>query len=106
MVVPPVDRFARHGEQPDNPNNAAVMAGVCERMYFLRAAIEAGGPDVTVDSFIAGAEALGVSFPSYTGLETNVFGPGQHAGGAHYRLTKYDFDCDCWHYTSPAIRAR
>lgn len=98
--------YAKEGQKPADANNGAIMAGICERMEFLKAAVEAGGPDVTIDSFARGAEALGDSFPSYTGLGNNVFGPGRHAGGAFYRLLAHDADCHCFHYTSPPARAR
>lgn len=96
--------FKKHGQEPADPNNAVIMAGVCEEMYFFKAAVEAGGPDVTVDSFVRGAEALRDSFPSYTSLGNNVFGPGRHAGAAFYRHIVYDRECVCFHYRGKLVR--
>ena len=99
-------RFAKYGQEPANGNNAAIMAGACEQLDFINAAVEAGGPDITVDSFIRGAESLGDTFPAYQGLGNANFGPGRHAGAAFYRLLKYDPGCHCFHYASKPIRDR
>ena len=98
-------KYAKHGERPANANNAAIMVGICERMEFLKAAIEAGAPDITIDSFIRGAESLQGTFPSYMSMGTMAIGPGRHAGAAYYRHLKYDAGCNCFHYTSKPIRA-
>jgi hypothetical protein len=98
--------FKKHGAEPANANNAGVMVGICERMNFIKAAVEAGGPDITAESFARGAELLGSSFPSALGLGNNVFGPGRHAGAGYYRHVRYDSACTCFHYTSKPIRDR
>jgi hypothetical protein len=98
--------FKRHGAEPANANNAGVMVGICERINFVKASVEAGLPDITVDSFARGAESLGGTFPSMLGLGHNLFGPGRHAGAAYYRRLAYDAECNCFHYTSKPIRDR
>lgn len=97
-----LDRFAAAGEEPANDNNAAVMLSICERMFFTKAAIEAGLPDITNDSFVRGAESLGDSFPSYTSFG-NLFGPQRHDGAYLYRHVAYDPGCVCFHYTSDVM---
>lgn len=98
--------FSKHGEEPANANNAGVMVGICERINFVKAAVEAGLPDITAESFARGAESLGSSFPSAMGLRNNIFGPGRHAGAGYYRHVRYDRECNCFHYTSKPIRDR
>ena len=98
--------FKKHGEEPANANNAGVMVGICERMNFIKAAVEAGLPDITAESFARGAESLGSSFPSALGLGNNIFAPGRHAGAGYYRHVRYDRECNCFHYTSKPILDR
>jgi hypothetical protein len=97
--------YKEKGEEPANANNAAVMAGICERMLLTKAAVEAGLPDITPDSFMRGLESLRDSFPSLNSF-SNVFGPGRHDGAGHYRTVAYDAGCNCFHYTSGLIPAQ
>lgn len=98
--------FKRKGEEPADPNNAAVMVGVCEELRFIKAAVERGLPDITMDSFKRGGEGLGSSFPSFEGMANASFGPGRHAGVRSYRHVRYDAGCKCFHYTSKLIGIR
>lgn len=94
--------YAASGEEPADDNNAAVMLGVCERMFLTKVAVEAGLPDITNDSFMRGLESLGTSFPSF-GSFGNAFGPGRHDGAYLYRHVAYDPACVCFHYVSDPI---
>lgn len=98
--------FKRSGEEPADSNNASIMVGQCEEIDFIKAAVERGGSDITADSFVRGAEALGGTFPSYGGLGNNFFGPGSHDGAAYHAHVKYAADCTCFHYSSKRIRGR
>lgn len=106
VEVPPNPAFdqclatmAAAGEQPADTNNAVVMGQICEQLWLLDQAIEAGAPDVTADRAIAGLESLGGSAPSLSSF-TNVFGPNRHDGAGTYRTVAYDPACTCFHYTS------
>lgn len=77
---------------------------LCDHALFLKAAIEAGGPAITADSFIAGVESLGRSFESANVFATR-FAPGRHDGVAAFRYVRWFGDCDCFRYTSPLYRA-
>lgn len=107
---PPGERcmavYRRGGEVPADANQRSIMMGICEDMYFFKAAIEAGLPDITFESFYYGGEALGRSFPSFVGMGNPLFGPGHHAGVATYRHARYDPQCTCFHYSSKVINGR
>lgn len=97
-------RFEEQGEEPADENNAVVMLSVCEAIEFVKAAVEAGLPDITASSYGRGAETLG-TFPSHTSFE-NSLAPGRRDGASLYRLVAYDAACVCFHYTSDFIADR
>lgn len=94
-------RFAEKGEEPANQNNKGVMLIVCETVFFVKRAVEAGLPDIAALSYQRGAESLG-AFESLTSF-ANYLSPERHDGASHYRTVAYDPDCNCFHYTSDLI---
>jgi hypothetical protein len=94
-------RFEDAGEVPADANNRAVMLGICEAIDFIKAAVEAGLPDLTAASFARGAESLG-AFASLNSF-ANFLAPTRHDGASHYRTMAYDPPCVCFHYTSELI---
>lgn len=95
--------FKEHGEEPADDNNRAVMLSICESINFVKAALEAGLPDLTAESYARGAESLG-EFASLNSF-ANYVGQGRHDAAAYYRTVAYDADsgCVCFHYTSDLI---
>lgn len=100
-----LDLMAREGAASDEDNVRANQLGACEYVGLVKAAVEAGLPDITRESFIAGIDRLGTSFGSYGSLETNAFGPEptRHAGAHSWRPVAWDPDCVCFHYTGNAV---
>lgn len=96
-----LERFAEKGEEPANANNKGVMLGICEGIFFAKASLEAGLPDLTAASFRAGVESLG-DYPSLNSFQ-NHFAPTRHDGASHYSHMAYERDCNCFHYTSNPI---
>lgn len=88
----------------DDYLSAQMAATACDFWLFLKAAIEAGGPAVTADSAVAGAESLGASFsPAMT--FASRFGPGRRDGVAAVRYFRFFTRCDCFRYTSGLYNA-
>ena len=98
--------YKRKGEVPADANVRSIMLSICEDMRFFKAAIERGLPDLTPESYWAGAESLGRSFPSFTGMGNALITRGHHAGVATYRHVRYDARCNCYHYSSRLISGR
>lgn len=90
--------------QMDTYNEAIWTAGICDGALLLKAAIEAGGPSITSDSIVAGAESLGTSFASANTLLTR-FAPGRHEGVAAIRFLQWFVGCQCFRYTSDLLDA-
>lgn len=82
-----------------NSNARHIAMVTCDSYFFLKAAVEAGGPSITGPSFVTGVEALGSRFP--TALTPAVaFGPGRHDGLSAVRHFAFDEGCTCFEYTS------
>ena len=71
---------------------------MCDAIFFFKAAVEAGGPDVSTDSWLAGVSRINglASASTFTMNTTN-----RHDGVGTIRTMAYFDDCNCWHYTSP-----
>lgn len=95
---------AEEGQQMDTFNEAIWTSTICDAALLLKAAVEAGGPSITSDSIVAGAESLGTSFPSANTLLTR-FGPGRHEGIAAIRFLRWFVGCQCFRYTSDLLDA-
>lgn len=73
---------------------------ICERVWFIDAAIEAGySGAVSATSFLLGAESLGSTFDAPT-TPRLTFEPGKHDGPSTYRVARWMPSCSCFSYTS------
>ncbi|MGH9187938.1 MAG: hypothetical protein ACRD0U_19355 [Acidimicrobiales bacterium] len=79
-------------------NNLLVSLRTCDGFLFVRAAIQAGLPDITGASFVAGAEAQS-AFPSALTYRVST-APGRHSGVAAVRHSTYEDACTCFRYSS------
>ena len=91
-------------EEMDSYNEGLWTSSICDLALFLKAAVEAGGPSITADSIVAGAERLGTSFKASNTLMTRL-GPGRHEGVAAIRFLQWFVGCQCFRYTSGLIDA-
>lgn len=91
-------------EEMDTYNEGIWTSSICDGALLLKAAIEAGGPNITADSIVAGVETLGTSFQASNTLMTR-FGPGRHEGPAAIRLLRWFTGCQCFRYTSDLFDA-
>ena len=95
---------AGEGEQMDTYNEGVWSSSICDAALLLKAAVEAGGPSITMDSAVAGAESLRTSFHGANTLLTR-FAPGRHEGVAAIRFIKWFISCQCFRYTSKLFDA-
>ena len=70
----------------------------CEEIWFFEAAAKAAGPNLTTQSFMAGAESLRDMRESPLTLG-NRLGPGRHDGAARVTDAAYVTECKCFRYT-------
>ncbi|HVE97610.1 MAG TPA: hypothetical protein VNA12_00330 [Mycobacteriales bacterium] len=89
-----------NGQQVNGSIAKRGAAEQCTKLYFLKAALEAGGPRISRASFLAGVHALRGTFEAASTFRT-LLGPTNHAGVAGIRNTAYDATCGCFRYTSP-----
>lgn len=71
----------------------------CDQYAFFKAAMEAGGPAASRDSFLRGMNKLSSAFLAATTFRTYL-GPDRHDGVSSYRWFAYDHPCSCFLYTS------
>ena len=95
---------AGEGAQMDTYNEAVWSSSICDAALLLKASVEAGGPSITNNSVVAGAESLRESFQGANTLLTR-FGPGRHEGIAAIRFVKWFTGCQCFRYTSELFDA-
>ena len=71
----------------------------CHMGEVLIRALEAAGPDLTPESFVAALETLvGVEGAQFAPI---TFGPGKHDGVDGVRTIEWDADCPCWNAVPP-----
>ena len=101
-----VDLMVAAGEeaQIDTYNEGLWSSSICDAALLLKAAIEAGGPSITTDTIVAGAESLDTSFASSNTLVTR-FDRGRHEGVGAIRFLRWFTQCGCFRYTSGLIDA-
>ena len=95
---------AGEARQMDTYNEAIWTSSICDAVLLLKSAVEAGGPSITADSIVAGAERLGTAFQASNTLLTR-FGPGRHEGAAAVRFVRWFTGCGCFRYTSELLDA-
>lgn len=93
------------GMSPYSRNDMNVMANVCEGVWFFEEAARAAGPQLTADTLLAGAFAVGKDFASPATFATEIT-PSKHAGANAYRIATWDPTCGgggsgCFIYTGP-----
>ena len=71
----------------------------CDQYAFFKAAMEAGGPAASRDSFLRGVNSLNNSFPAATTFRTHL-DSSHHDGVSSYRLFAYNQPCTCFLYSS------
>jgi hypothetical protein len=74
----------------------------CNTLRLLKAAVEAGGPVFTRESFLAGVHRLGSSFQAGTTFATR-YDPSHHDGVAQVRPFAYMPACGCIRYSGPRV---
>jgi len=88
----------------DDYSSAQVASTACDFWLFLKAAIEAGGPAVTADSAVIGAESLGAAFSPAMTFASRL-AAGRRDGVAAVRYFRFFKACDCFRYTSGLYKA-
>lgn len=88
-------------ETYDDPsrNKEALAAIACDAAFYFRAAVEAGGPSVTPESWLRGVANVGQT-PSALTFDM-VTTADRHDGMGAIRVLRFFEDCTCFHYTSP-----
>jgi hypothetical protein len=86
------------GVKMPTPNAQSVALAYCEQFDLIARGLANAGDQVTVQSFIAGVEKLGTTFPSTMALGTK-FGPGRHDGPEAFKYGEYKTSCQCYEYT-------
>ena len=74
----------------------------CDGLFFLRAALDKAGGDVSVAGLKRGVEALGASYNSPWTMSTR-FGPGRYDGAGSARPLAFVDQCGCFRYTGGPI---
>lgn len=87
-----------------NTNDRVVALKTCDGFFFLAAAINKGAPDVTLQSFVAGAESLG-AFPSALSYGTKVTASTRD-GVAVLAANPFEEACKCFKYRGDLRRLR
>lgn len=83
-------------------NKEAIAATICDRAFYFRAAVEAGGPSVTPASWLDGVANVGELESALTfDMQTTA---DRHDGVSAIRIVSFFDDCTCFHYTSPLKR--
>lgn len=88
-------------ETYDDPsrNKEALAAIACDAAFYFRAAVEAGGPSVTPESWVQGVANVGQT-PSALTFDMATTAD-RHDGMGAIRVLRFFDDCTCFHYTSP-----
>jgi ABC-type branched-subunit amino acid transport system substrate-binding protein len=87
-----------------NTNDRVVALKTCDGFFFLAAAINKGAPNVTLQSFVAGAESLG-AFPSALSYGTKVTASTRD-GVAVLATNPFEEACKCFKYKGDLRRLR
>ena len=95
---------AGEGKQMATYNEALWTSSICDGVLLLKAAIEAGGGNITAGSIVAGAETLGTSFSSANTVLSR-YEPGRIEPVAAVRLIRWFVRCECFRYTSGLLDA-
>lgn len=80
-----------------NDNNKVVGLKTCDAFFFLTAAVNRGAPDVTLNSFVAGAESLGKSYKSALSYGSSIRAK-QRDGVSVLATTVFEEGCTCFKY--------
>lgn len=88
-----------------NDNNKVIALKTCDAFFFLKASVERGGPDVTLGSFLAGAESLGTSWASALSYGSAVTAQ-QRDGISVLATTAFEDGCTCFRYRGEPRRFR
>ena len=96
------------GMEPYSRNDMNVMANVCEGVWFFEEAARAAGRQLTADTLMAGAFAVGRGFASPATFATEIT-PSKHAGANGYRTASWNPTCGgggsgCFIYSGPIRR--
>jgi hypothetical protein len=106
LAAPGVQRclgiMSRAGQAPTSADSLAIALGTCDQLWFLVAAVDAGGQPINASSFVAGVDRLGDSFASVVTIGTELSAD-QHDGAAEARYYSYGQACGCWSYTGPIV---
>jgi hypothetical protein len=98
-----VETLADGGVESTDGNSAALLMFVCDALWFLDAAFEAGGGEtLSPASFLAGEESMGDGYAP-AAIHGTIVGPGRHDGVGAIRHLAFTDDCTCFRYTSATI---
>jgi hypothetical protein len=99
-----VEFMNAHGQATSTGNERSSALGDCESIYYLVAALKAGGEPFSRASLLAGARRLTAA--SYQPV--NTFGisetPSNFDGASEIRQGGWDTSCSCFAYTSGPIK--
>ncbi|MHB8342066.1 MAG: hypothetical protein ACYDB7_12970 [Mycobacteriales bacterium] len=94
--------YRAHGITFSSATAELAGAEICEWAWFFRAAMAAGGPNLTTSTFVTGVDRLAGSYPSVLTFATH-FSQGQHDGVAAARTFAFAGSCSCFQYTSAPL---
>ncbi|MCA1703881.1 MAG: ABC transporter substrate-binding protein, partial [Actinobacteria bacterium] len=95
----------KYGYSVTTTNERIVTANICDFFQFIKDGIEAGLPDISPDSFLAGVESFGRNWAP-AGPHQTFFSPGNHDGASAYQLYRYYESCSCVKPFGPITRFR
>jgi hypothetical protein len=88
-----------------NPNAALFALSACDTVFFLQAAVVAGGATINPNTFMAAVDGLGRSYNSPF-LLGSLFGRTSHDGVGAVQYQAYNASCSCFKNTSGVVYVR
>lgn len=89
----------------ENDNNAGVALKTCDAFLFLAAAVERGAPDVTLQSFLRGAESPGSAYRTALSYGSSISAD-RRSGVSVLATTAFEPGCSCFRYRGGLRRLR
>jgi len=91
-----------HGQPLGDVNAERHAVNTCDMLWFLEAALKAGGPNISRASFLAGVTKVGTSFVDGQTFVTRLTDHG-HDGVAAARPFRMDASCGCFQYSGALV---